>query len=91
MVILIMASTTNLDEILYISRRAALLGNEINFLFIGEGSKLIDNYQFVDSISFARLFVLKDDSKNSIKGVESVDYYGWIKLIEFCDTIINWF
>ena len=86
-----MVFTANPGELVYISRRAASLGNEINFLFIGGGSKLIDNYQFVDSISFARLFVLKDDYKNPVKGVESIDYDGWIKLLELCDTTINWF
>jgi hypothetical protein len=91
LVILIMVFTANLGKFVYVSQRAASLGNEINFLFIGKGSRLIDNHQFVDSISFARLFVLKDNCKNPVKGLEFVDYDGWIKLLEICDTTINWF
>jgi hypothetical protein len=90
MIILLQIGTRDFGESFRIARRIAGQGKKLIILFTGEGCRLAENPQVVDSLNFARLHALKDDYKKPVDGVEIVDYAGWIRLLEYCNKTACW-
>jgi len=90
MIILLQIGTRDFGESFSIARRVAAQGKKIIILFTGEGCRLAENPQIVESLSFARLHALKYDLRKPVEGVEVVDYDGWVKLIEYCNRTMCW-
>jgi hypothetical protein len=90
MIILLQIGTRDFGESFRIARRIAGQGKKLIILFTGEGCRLAENPQIVDSLNFARLHALKDDYKKPVEGVEIVDYAGWVRLLEFCNRTACW-
>ncbi|MCX6649700.1 MAG: hypothetical protein NTV61_10000 [Candidatus Bathyarchaeota archaeon] len=90
MIILLQIGTQEYGEAFRIARRVAGQGKKILILFTGDGCRLAEDPQLVDSLGFARLFALKDDVKKPVEGVEVIDYAGWVKLLEYCNKTACW-
>ncbi|HIH88780.1 TPA: hypothetical protein HA344_06185 [Candidatus Bathyarchaeota archaeon] len=90
MIILLQIGTPDYGESFRIARRVAAQGKKIIILFTGEGCRLAEDPQIVDSLNFARLHALKDDYKKPVEGVEIVDYAGWVRLLEYCNKTACW-
>ncbi len=90
MIILLQIGTKDYGESFRIARRVAGQGKKIIILFTGEGCRLAEDPQIVDSLNFARLHALKDDYRWPVDGVEIVDYDGWVKLLEYCNKTACW-
>lgn len=90
MIILLQVGTVEYGEAFRIARRVASEGKKILILFTGEGCRLAEDPQLIDSLSFARLFALECDIRKSVEGVELVNYKGWIKLLEYCNKTACW-
>ena len=90
MIILLQIGTRDFGESFRIARRVAAQGKKVIILFTGEGCKLAENPQLVDSLDFARIFALKNDSAKPVDGVEVIDYAGWVKLLEYCNKTACW-
>jgi len=90
MIILLQIGTSDFGESFRIARRVAAQGKKIIILFTGEGCRLAEDPQLVDSLDFARLFALKNDLTKPVQGVEVIDYTGWVKLLEYCNKTACW-
>jgi hypothetical protein len=90
MIILLQIGTEEYGEVFRIARRVAAQGKKLLILFTGDGCRLAENPQIVDSLGFARLFALKEDVVKPVEGVELVDYDGWVKLLEYCNKTACW-
>jgi hypothetical protein len=71
-------------------RRVAAAGKKVLLLFTGEGCRIASDPAQVEGFDFARLFALRNDCPNPAKGVELVDYDGWIRLLEYCNKTVSW-
>ena len=71
-------------------RRVAAAGKKVLLLFTGEGCRIASDPTQVEVLDFARLFALRNDCPNPAKGVELVDYDGWIRLLEYCNKTVSW-
>jgi hypothetical protein len=90
MIILLQMGTQEYGEGFRIARRVAAQGKKILILFTSDGCRLAENPQLVDSLGFARLFALRDDLRKPVKGVEVIDYEGWVNLLEYCNKTACW-
>jgi hypothetical protein len=74
----------------------AYKGDQIHFIFLGKGCNHITSISLIKSLKFATgLHCLKSNlehisSKNKNQLVNWIDYFGFVELIEKCDTIISW-
>lgn len=62
--------------------------NETAFLFIDEGCEYTKKVEFVDKLCFAKLYILKDFKDNDDR-IKSVDYNGWMEMLEWADRIFS--
>jgi hypothetical protein len=90
LIILLQVGTEEYGEVFRIARRVAAQGKKLLILFTGDGCRLAENPHMTDSLSFARLFALKEDVIKPVGGVEVVDYDGWVKLLEYCNKTACW-
>ena len=90
MIILLQVGIEEYGEVFRIARRVAAQGKKLLILFTGDGCRLAENPHMTDSLSFARLFALKEDVIKPVDGVEVVDYDGWLKLLEYCNKTACW-
>ena len=90
MIILLQIGTQEYGEVFRIARRIASQGKKLLILFTGDGCRLVEDLNMTESLSFARLFALKEDVRKSVEGVEIIDYEGWVKLLEYCNKTACW-
>jgi predicted peroxiredoxin len=90
MIILLQIGTQEYGEAFRIARRVAAQGKKLLILFTGEGCRLVEDPNMAESLSFARLFALKEDVRKPVEGVEIIDYEGWVKLLEYCNKTACW-
>jgi hypothetical protein len=90
LIILLQVGIEEYGEVFRIARRVAAQGKKLLILFTGDGCRLAENPHMTDSLSFARLFALKEDVIKPVDGVEVVDYDGWLKLLEYCNKTACW-
>ena len=89
-IILLIIGTNKPGEAFRVARRIAAEGKKILLLFVDEGCRIAEDPHVTENLDFARLYALVSDCSKPAKGVELVDYDGWIKLLEFCNKTINW-
>lgn len=72
-------------------------GHAIHFLFTGEGCRHAADRESMRSIDFAKgAHCLKSDCEAEdlldkiADGVKTIDYDGWVRLIEDCGKIVSW-
>jgi len=90
MIILIIIGRSDAGTAFRIARRVAAQGRKVVILFIGEGCRIAENAEYVESLDFARVYALDIDCPDPALGVSLVDYNGWIKLLEYCNKTISW-
>jgi len=78
-----------------LAARMAALNHKVMFLFIKEGCLYLKDEKFVDSIDFAEgrnalKGCVEENLVNSIKGVDVIDYDGWVRLLEACENVVSW-
>ena len=90
MIILLIVSCAEAGTAFKTMRMVAATGKKVLLLFTGEGCKIASDQDQVEGLNFARLFALRNDCPNPAKGVELVDYDGWIRLLEYCNKTVSW-
>lgn len=79
-----------------VARRMALTGEKIDFLFTSEACRYVYDPGFVSSLGFAEgVHCLDPDlsqigDEKQVGGVRSVDYSGWVELVEANEKIVSW-
>ncbi|MCW3990714.1 MAG: hypothetical protein NWE88_11650 [Candidatus Bathyarchaeota archaeon] len=66
---------------------------DVSILLIGEARGLIDGLEQGKTLGHTcRIYCLDANPKGTsqVHGVEAVDYFGWVELIEENDRIVSW-
>lgn len=79
-----------------VARRMALTGEKIDFLFTSKACQHANDTGLISSLGFAEgVHCLEPDlsqigDEKSVGGVRSIDYSGWVELVEVNEKIVSW-
>jgi len=90
MIILLIVGKPDAGTAFRIARRVAVQGKKLVILFVGAGCGIAQDAEQVEALGFARLYALNTDCPDPAPGVTTVDYSGWVRLLEYCNKTVSW-
>ncbi len=90
MIILLVIGKPDAGTAFRIARRVAAQGKKLVILFVGEGCDIAQDAAKVEALDFARLYALDIDCPDPAPGITTVDYAGWVRLLEYCNKTVSW-
>lgn len=74
-----------------LAKSMAIHGDQVIFLFAGEGRRCAQDRELMNYLSFSVRYVLREGSeKVESSGAAEINYDGWVELLESCDRIVSW-
>ena len=96
-VLFIISALQDASTVFNAAAKMAEKTHEIYLLFINKGCRHVTDQELLDFKAYARgVYYLEQEcvseglQQSLHRMVEPIDYSGWIKLLEHCDTVISW-